>query len=69
MPHAFELLDTGDTDPDITVGPLDATPLTRTVRFGAVREAASTRAYDGMTAQPTRDEVLARPSETEESPV
>ncbi|MER7678227.1 hypothetical protein [Streptomyces sp. NPDC096934] len=35
----------------------------------AVREGPSTAAHDGTTAQPTRDEVLARPSETEETPV
>ncbi|MER6442879.1 hypothetical protein ABT275_42240 [Streptomyces sp. NPDC001185] len=35
----------------------------------AVREGPSTAAHGGTTAQPTRDEVLARPSETEETPV
>ncbi|MFJ8009518.1 hypothetical protein [Streptomyces fagopyri] len=34
-----------------------------------VRESPSTPAHGGTTAQPTRDEVLARPSETEETPV
>ncbi|MGW3159583.1 hypothetical protein [Streptomyces sp. NPDC001089] len=35
----------------------------------AVRDGPSTAAHGGTTAQPTRDEVLARPSETEETPV
>ncbi|MFG2949808.1 hypothetical protein [Streptomyces adustus] len=33
------------------------------------REPPPTRAHAGTTAQPTRDDVLSRPSETEESPV
>ncbi|MFJ5643538.1 hypothetical protein [Streptomyces sp. NPDC093223] len=33
------------------------------------REPPSARAHAGTTAQPPRDDVLARPSETEESPV
>ncbi|ALV31079.1 carbohydrate kinase family protein [Streptomyces sp. CdTB01] len=48
---------------------LDETPLPQALRFAAVCGALSTRAHGGTTAQPTRDEVLARLSETEETPV
>ncbi|WP_020123160.1 carbohydrate kinase family protein [Streptomyces canus] len=48
---------------------LDETPLPEALRFAAVCGALSTRAHGGTTAQPTRDEVLARLSETEETPV
>lgn len=48
---------------------LDKRPLPEALRFAAVCGALSTRAHGGTTAQPTRDEVLARLSETEETPV
>ncbi|MET9087809.1 carbohydrate kinase family protein [Streptomyces sp. NPDC004237] len=48
---------------------LDGARLSRALRFAAVCGALSTRAPGGTTAQPTRDEVLARLPETEGSPV
>ncbi|WP_427164266.1 carbohydrate kinase family protein [Streptomyces sp. C1-1] len=48
---------------------LDERPLPEVLRFAAVCGALSTRAHGGTTAQSTRDEVLARLSETEEAPV
>lgn len=48
---------------------LDGAPLPEALRFAAVCGALSTRAPGGTTAQPTRDEVLTRLPETEESPV